>query len=248
MSSTNLGRTRAQTLAARHEDNGTGVNRQEAPPQMDDSNASGTEVGGQHGVAASIDGVAPPVLESQPIGRTVVATGRGPADMVINLSQEDVAWLRSRETGENVSHKGINIFHDHWGGRVTLPLEMLRIFAKDEVEKVKQWSEEMQLSMQKDLTNAIPEMSAVFGKEPWPAPVGFNAKQVQNMYIMILNFFLSKYSEEGTGVRAESLDPVEPTDDGCQVPEAGDVQRAISKDLEEISPVSGSSRRTKDKK
>ena len=68
---------------------------------------------------------------------------------------------------------------------------MLKVFAQDELVKAKNWSEEMQSSMHKDLTRAIPDMSAVFGKDPWPEPVGFSAKQVRNLYVVILEAFLS---------------------------------------------------------
>ena len=129
--------------------------------------------------------------ENQQPRRTVVAAGDNPNDLVINLSQDEVTWLRERGVGADVVRKGMNIFHEHFAGIKEIPRQMLKVFAQDELVKAKNWSEEMQSSMHKDLTRAIPDMSAVFGKDPWPEPVGFSAKQVRNLYVVILEAFLT---------------------------------------------------------
>ena len=136
--------------------------------------------------------------ESRQPRRTVLAAGENPSDLVINLSQDEVTWLRERGVGAEVARKGMNIFHEHFAGIKAIPSQMLRVFAQDELEKAKSWSEEMQSSMHKDLTRAIPDMSAVFGKDPWPEPVGFSAKQVRNLYVVILEAFLADCAKKDT--------------------------------------------------
>ena len=126
--SNSRGRTRAQTVAAHREmervaqqqsnagSNGGNVMPTEA--QNNDAQVATQPTGASATVAddshASAGGREVPISDgNQQTRRTVVAAGDNPNDLVINLSQDEVAWLRERGVGAKVVCKGMNIFHEH---------------------------------------------------------------------------------------------------------------------------------------
>ena len=152
-----------------------------------------------------------------PVGGEVAAVGV--PSITVTMSPAHVARLRQQGV-EKANTQGLNIFHEHFAEMRQYPLQMLRIFVIDEVEKVEKWDAEMESQMHNDLTRAIPEMSVVMGGHKWPEPVGFTAKQVKEAYLAFLRFFLRQYFQE------EGDDPDSPVGEGAAVAPALVVRRA----------------------
>lgn len=125
--------------------------------------------------------------------------------------------------------KYINIFHEQFAGVNQYPLRMLRIFAKEELEKVtKEWTDEKKKQMYPALLKAIPDLSMVFGKPEakWPEPSGFTPNQVSRAYASFLEFFLANYLE-----REEAMEEMYQED--LEATRAGGRKRVESEESEE---------------
>ena len=88
-----------------------------------------------------------------------------------------------------------SIFHEHFhpGCKKTYPLNDLIFYIHwERVRALKNYEQDTYRCYRRDLSKAIPHMSAVLGGQPWIYSNKYSAKQAMEIYIYFLTFFLTK--------------------------------------------------------